>query len=305
MGEDNCDPFIWDFLKDQQDEIGDIDTQPSYSELYLHMYFHFLKLMTDAITLLQSNNLTAPEVHDIITNLKDQAQERINQKFFGSTLEDIEEHMGKDELTKFHRVASKLYERTLKYLNDYYAEDCPMAILSVLNIKKDQLIYKNILKAAELLNVSVDKDDLFSEIIIVNKNLTELRKTPKSNLQMWIEILQKMDNIIFLRRIMEKVFSIPVSQAFIERVFSIMESTWSKERNLMKIDLVKSELAINCNFTMSCRDFYNFLKEPKNKQILVQAKDSAKYVENGEIEKNDEIEENDEIEVNDDVIIVL
>lgn len=295
LGEDHCDPFIWEFLKDQQDEISDIDTQPSYSELYLHMYFHFLKLMTDAITLLQSNNLTPPEVHDIITNLKDQAQERINQKFFGSTLADVEKHMGTDELNKFYRVAGKVYERALKYLSDYYSEDCPMATLSVLNIKKDKLVYNDVLKAAELLNVSVDKDDLFSEIVVINKKLAELRKTPTSNLQMWKEILQKIDNIIFLRRIMEKVFSIPVSQAFIERIFSIMESTWSKERNLMKIDLVKAELAVNCNFSLSCRDFYNYLKDPKNKQILVQAKDSAKYVEK---DKNvdddiDEIDEND------------
>ncbi|KAL0852636.1 hypothetical protein ABMA27_016911 [Loxostege sticticalis] len=63
----------------------------------------------------------------------------------------------------------------------------------------------------------------------------------------------------------------------VERVFSLINNTqWSKERNRLSVQSVKSIILTQYNFkNMSCEDFYNYLL--KNKELLSKIGSSAKY----------------------------
>lgn len=71
--------------------------------------------------------------------------------------------------------------------------------------------------------------------------------------------------------------SIPISIAFVERIFFIMESVWRGDRNRMRLNLVKAELAIRINFDMTCEQFFLYLKAPEKKSLVQSAQSDEKY----------------------------
>ncbi len=73
----------------------------------------------------------------------------------------------------------------------------------------------------------------------------------------------------------ETVLSIPIGNDFVERVFSIMNNIWSNDRNCMKVDLVKAEICICVNYSMSCNEFSEYVI--KNNELLRAAKSNQKY----------------------------
>ncbi|KAL0830150.1 hypothetical protein ABMA28_003607 [Loxostege sticticalis] len=79
-----------------------------------------------------------------------------------------------------------------------------------------------------------------------------------------------------LLKICEFYFCISAHNANVERVFSLINTQWSKERNRLSVQSVKSIILTQYNFkNMSCEDFYNYLL--KNKELLSKIGSSAKY----------------------------
>ena len=54
-----------------------------------------------------------------------------------------------------------------------------------------------------------------------------------------------------------------------------MQNLWTDERNRMSINLVKAEICTRFNFSMSCYEFHDYVKN--NEQLLNAAKSEKKY----------------------------
>lgn len=56
QGEDECDPFIFKIIKDQEHEIEDDLNSPTLNELYLYFIAHFLNIMCETILILEKKS---------------------------------------------------------------------------------------------------------------------------------------------------------------------------------------------------------------------------------------------------------
>ncbi len=78
------------------------------------------------------------------------------------------------------------------------------------------------------------------------------------NDKLWCKILKpkkdEKNSFPNLKKIVETVLPIPISNDTVERVFSLMKRIWTHDRNSMKTDLVKAQICINFNYSMSCPD---------------------------------------------------
>lgn len=73
-------------------------------------------------------------------------------------------------------------------------------------------------------------------------------------------------------------FAIPGHNANCERSFSLIKSQWTDERNQLSVSTVRSLISIKMNFkSYSCVEFYNYLMDPKNSELLRLIANSEKY----------------------------
>ena len=75
---------------------------------------------------------------------------------------------------------------------------------------------------------------------------------------------------------MLRILKISVSNAFVERVFSLANVQWTKERNSLEVETVKSLLLVTVNFDLSCKEMHNMLLE--NKNLLEKISGCEKYM---------------------------
>ena len=79
-----------------------------------------------------------------------------------------------------------------------------------------------------------------------------------------------------LLKISQFFFCIMGHNANLERIFSLMDVQWTNERDNLSVESVKSMLQVLYNFeSMSCRQFYDFIKS--NKKLLKKVSSSDKY----------------------------
>lgn len=280
QGKEECDVFIWRFIDTKENQLEDNMKSPSLSELYLYFMSHFLNFMCESILTLEKYDITSTELHDVISSLKTKLEFRLKDNFFGCTVRNNLKNFSSRQQEKFILDAREVYNRTLTYIYKYYDfENSPMKSLAALNIKKYDLQFADVLKIASILNVKVNEDILYDEIILIQNNLEILRNEEESSTEkIWVSIFKTLA-VPEIKQIVGKVLSVPISNAFVERIFSVMESTWRDDRNRMRVELVKAELGIRINFDMNCESFYSYLHKPQHepqKKLLDSAKSEKK-----------------------------
>ncbi len=99
------------------------------------------------------------------------------------------------------------------------------------------------------------------------------------NDKLWCKILKpkkdEKNSFPNLKKIVKTVLSIQISNDTVERVFSLMKRIWTDDSNSMKTDLVKAEICINFNYSMSCPDYAENIIN--NTELLKAAKSEKKY----------------------------
>ncbi len=152
-------------------------------------------------------------------------------------------------------------------------------LFAELNLEK-VINYQTFASIASKLEIDIDFDEMFNELSILNEIIRCLSPDDKKldNDKLWSKILKtkiaetySFPNII---KIMETVLSIPISNDTVERVFSLMKRIWN-ERNSMNTDMVKAEICINFNFSMTCSEFAETIVN--NTELLKAAKSDNKY----------------------------
>ena len=76
-------------------------------------------------------------------------------------------------------------------------------------------------------------------------------------------------------KLVELALAIPVSNAYVETIFSLMKNLWTDARNRLSTDMVKAELSVKLNYSLSCKEFYTYIIDQKT--LLKAARSNSKY----------------------------
>ncbi|XP_031329485.1 uncharacterized protein LOC116170636 [Photinus pyralis] len=281
LGEDNCDKNVWKFIKSQEHELeDDLRSEIPLSECYIYFVHHYMNILNTHIVKLESNRLSSTELHEIMSDLKEQIIQRQNDQFFGSKVSAALKYLPANQKQIFLKEANLVYKKLLDYLDKYYDfQNSPFQYFDCLNLKKNKgnISYNKILEAKKAAKINnIDEDALYNEIVILKSGLQHLEICGSEIDELWCKIFQT-SNLPNLLKIVGKILSIPVSNAFPERIFSLMGNLWTDERNRMRVELVKAELCVKLNFSMSCQQFAEFLEKKEQKALLDACQGNNKY----------------------------
>lgn len=180
----------------------------------------------------------------------------------------------KDDFTAF-------YDSTVQYIDKWFDFSCENVMVQLRPIGLyDELTFTELEKMVPALKLgdSINMDDLYEEFCISKDEIKKQSKdATKSTGEKWVAVFQsvgkeKMKNIF---KIVSFILSVPGSNAFVERIFSLMSGKWCDARNGCSTELIKNELLVTVNCSLSCKDFYQAVL--KDRKMLESVRSSRKY----------------------------
>lgn len=280
QGEENVSKIIWDFLKNQENEmLDDLSPEMTIQECYIYFVHHLMSIFNKYILLLERKKIMCTEIDGIMNKLLNDLTKRKEDKFFGYKVNNALQQLSTQLKNQAQNDFTSVYTRAIKYLSDWYSFDNPpFKKFGIFNLENKVnfpdlcAIANDLFKDREYINF----DALYDEVSVLNDIIPEI-DTNMSTEEKWCHIFKKCPVKSFenLYKIVQPVLSISVSNANVERIFSLMNQAWTDNRNKMSVDLVKSELCIKANIDMDCISFYNFISNKKT--ILEAVKNDKKY----------------------------
>ncbi|XP_043381024.1 uncharacterized protein LOC114021903 isoform X1 [Chelonia mydas] len=306
-GEEKVSCAIWAFLSEQEDAVSDDDiiTLP---ELYVYFVHNILSQFNNTIKVLESDYVQVTELYGVFNRLRREIQNRQEQGFYGYKVTQFLKKLPPNEQNKFVGDAQRAYTRMLQYLEKWFdfSENSFYVLCAPLNLDGPLELDKLCALTANW-DIQVDGDELFTEMCSLNdalpalKSLTNDAELPLSPQQqechrrisvseVWVEFFKRWEAPNLLK-IVQHVLAVPPTNAFVERVFSVMKNLRMDERNRPRVDLVKAELFVHFNYTMTCAEFAGFLKTKAAKELVVGVRQDRKC-EPGEGMVSENVEEN-------------
>ncbi|XP_051803049.1 uncharacterized protein LOC127533610 [Acanthochromis polyacanthus] len=277
LGQEECPSAIWDALKGH--EHGEQD-DPNELEITFFFLQNVLKIFSTAVLSLESNSLTSVEVYGVMNDLRVKLQQRKNDAFFGTKVDDIMASSPSNKVDRLRQEFSSFLQVAVDYLEKWFdfSQTGYLYNVQCLNIKEQREIrYSKLKDAVCALNMEehLDLDELYNENCALKNVLAHLDTSSNSVGDLWAQVLKTPSTFPQFTKLLSFVLSVPVSNAYSERVFSIMKGAWTDVRNRCSMELVRAEIKIKMNLAMTCAEFYKFILE--NKKALFAVKSSAKY----------------------------
>ncbi len=116
LGEDQCPNSLWQHLKKDQDGDG----QPLELQVYLSFLNNVLKIFHDVVLLLEGEDETVCELHEIMFTLKTKLQQRQMDSFFGMEISAILQQFPDQKTASIKHDLSSFYKTALNYLEKWY-----------------------------------------------------------------------------------------------------------------------------------------------------------------------------------------
>ncbi|CAF3498405.1 unnamed protein product [Rotaria socialis] len=131
---------------------------------------------------LQRYGTSIADLHRIITSLLKKLNDRLEQKYFGQQTRILLNAMPEDVHEKLISSFVKYLGSTIQYIHKYYDEHSllaeSVAIFGITEI--DQIKFDQIAKCVAILNLAVDHDKLFEEIISLQNTYKEVNSYRES-----------------------------------------------------------------------------------------------------------------------------
>ena len=208
--------------------------------------------------------------------LKSNLSYRLADGFYGFKVNQCLPKLQKREQVQFKDEANRVFQRIISYLDKWFDyEGSIYKHIQIFNLNREDLSFDDFTKTASLFQIKINGDDMYNEFCL----LREWRFKQQQNLipidEQWVAFFPHVNypNILSL---VEFALALPVSNAYVERIFSLMKNLWTDERNRLSTEMVKAELSVKLNYSLSCKDFYHFIKQEK--KLLKIAKSSDKYL---------------------------
>lgn len=231
------------------------------------------------IKAMESNNATVIDAFDAMKTLRKSVQAKYDQQFYGSiTLQNLNKCVNDTIVRQFRLEASTYLEKVMHYIDKNYDYESKFKFLYPMKLSVEDLCIENFANIVKQFGIkNVDIDLLFEELIELKQFVENNPQNHDLELaQSWMNFFEK--NVApNMLKICEFVFSVPVSNAMCERVFSLMNTAWRKDRNRLLMKHLESELIIKQNCSLSCREFYDYIKSNEAKHLLSKVSTSEKY----------------------------
>lgn len=258
-------------------EEEDTDT----AEMYLSFFHNAGSVFTELVKKLEEANLCITDVYEEVRKFRAKIMRRKEDEFFGfKTKQMMDKQLPKDRKVLAKNFVT-FYGNIISYLDKWFdvSEDNIMTKLKPIGLY-EELTFPHLQAVVSALGMSesVDMDQLYEEYCESKEEIDKARIEQTSSVEAkWIQVFQtvgkeKLSNMFL---IVSYVLSIPGSNAFVERIFSLMNHKWSDCRNRCSVELMKSELQVTVNCTLSCKEF--FLQVQSDKKLLNSVKTSQKY----------------------------
>ncbi|KAL0879646.1 hypothetical protein ABMA27_003361 [Loxostege sticticalis] len=198
---------------------------------------------------------------NVFTRLKESLEKEhlTGVEFFATKPESIS-----NEFISVYKACEDYLMEWITPLEDFKGFEWMTLLKENENLKYDDLLHDQFCNLISFLKSKSNEDEAYFDLKL-HEQWTIYFKSVK-NIECFSELL----------KICEFYFCISAHNANVERVFSLINTQWSKERNRLSVQSVKSIILTQYNFiNMSCEDFYNYLL--KNKELLSKIGSSAKY----------------------------
>lgn len=225
------------------------------------------------------------DIAKILQTLIDTLKAREDAKFVPLKVRDLISNCSSQEKKdEFLNDIQKSYKCCREYLNKWRQPLMDLEIFEWMLIKKDNTIdYNYIIPSIQFLigkGINLDDSKLFDEITVLNSMIKQQSQDffeMNANNQ-WTIILKAAGpgKVTELSKICSYIFAMQAQNANVERVFSLMGTQWSKERNRLSVESVKSILLTQYNLkNMTCEVFYKTII--KDSEMLNNISGSIKY----------------------------
>lgn len=273
----NCPSAIGKYFCSENIEIVNV---------YLLFCSHFLNILNKTIKCLEGNKVSIIDLFSIMSKLKNELENRINDGFFGAQtlnqLKKLEESRRQTIIDNFLNCLNK----ALSYISNRFdfSSNNNFGLLSKINLilPIDYSMFVDIIEKFNLSKLQIDLDELYSDTVtlktILKKCSIDESFVLKCSAEKWSNIFQNapLDSLQNLFKLISFLLSMPATSAYAERIFSVMNIKWRDERNRASIQLIKNELAIFFNFDLDCIESVNYFKG--NKQLLSLVNKQGKYL---------------------------
>lgn len=254
-------------------------------ESYLFFVHSLMAIFQPKILEIERENNSIMDIAKILQTLDNTLKAREDAKFVPLKVRDLISTCSSEEKKdEFLNDIQKCYKCCRDYLNKWRQPLVDLEIFEWMLIKKDNTIeYDNIIPSIQFLigkGVNLDDSKLFDEITLLNSMIKQKSQDffeMNANNQ-WTVILKAAgpEKVKELTKICSYIFAMQAQNANVERVFSLMGSQWSKERNRLSVDSVKSILITQYNLkNMTCEMFYKTII--KDSEVLKNISGSTKY----------------------------
>ena len=137
-GEENVYPVIWSFVSNDNIE----------AECTLYFVHSLMHMFQCAVKSLESDSLTAPEVYNVMLQLRGKLKQRLADKFFGFKALQLQPKLDSNARERFSNSCSACYRRSLTYIEERFNfDENPLKDFAHLTLDEG-LSFDNLVRAA-------------------------------------------------------------------------------------------------------------------------------------------------------------
>ncbi|XP_072357676.1 uncharacterized protein [Scyliorhinus torazame] len=245
---------------------------------YVHFAHHLMSAFHAALAQLERPEATCLELDPVLAALLAKLRLRRADRFYGQACQASLASVPPAERQRFEEEAGGALSRCLEFLEQRYGPEDAALFGGMAALSLDREVNWADLEAlSRALRLPLDLDRLHDELCALHRLQAETAaKEPRLD-RRWVEIFRQLPPADSgqLFRLVSFVLSIPVSNGYCEQVFRLMTALWSKERNRLSEGLVKAELQVQLNYSMTCAEFYEYVKDSPD--LLKAARSQLKY----------------------------
>ncbi|XP_038644072.1 uncharacterized protein LOC119960426 [Scyliorhinus canicula] len=245
---------------------------------YVHFAHHLMSAFHTALAQLEKPEASCLELDPVLAALLAKLRRRRADRFYGQACQASLSAVAPAERQRFEEEAGGALSRCLEFLEQRYgpADAALFGGMAALSLDRE-VSWAELEALARALRLPLDLDRLHDELCALHRLQAQTAaKEPRLD-RRWVEVFRQLppDESGQLFRLVSFVLSIPVSNGYCERVFRLMATLWSKERNRLSERLVKAELQVQLNYSMTCAQFYQYVKDSPD--LLKAARSQLKY----------------------------
>ncbi|XP_067133484.1 uncharacterized protein [Centruroides vittatus] len=241
------------------------------SEAYLLLVHSLMTVFYNNIQKMENFDISLIESINIISEIVNLLQERLNNNFMPMKIESILNSLRVSGLGSnvedFLKEVNVLYKKTINYLESCLEPLKHFRMFSWMCFK-DEIKWNEItpsLQYLEGIEISIKDSEFFNQFCALKQFINNLsEEESKENIQKkwtkYFNACSSQEQYSELLKIAQFVFAIPNHNAIVERINDMIDEQWTQETNNLSQETIKDIILTRYNFhDMNCKEFYDWI----------------------------------------------